>query len=282
MLRARTKSVAAPSSISSLGVGNWAPTDHDLTILIPAFNEDHRLGRTLQLLEAFLDQTQINYRVLVIDDGSQDETARFTDSMGFRFTTLQLSAHRGKGAAVRAGMLSATGSIIAFTDADLPFELHSMVNGYELIRRGQCEVVFGARDIAGSASRASRRLSRRLATKLFRLLTTSLICSPVSDTQCGLKLFSRTAALKIFSQTKIDGFAFDAEVVYLTSRLKLPYQKVAVKLLNEYGSSLSLSSQAIPMVRDVFRIWQSARHDRRLALVRTPGFESTLHPRSAA
>jgi dolichyl-phosphate beta-glucosyltransferase len=193
-----------------------------------------------------------------------------------------MSVHRGKGAAVRAGMLAATGSVIAFTDADLPFELQSLVSGYELIRRGRCEVVFGARDVAGAESRAARRLPRRIATKLFRILVSALVRSEVTDTQCGLKLFSRTAALRIFSQTRIDGFAFDAEVVYLTSRLKIPYQRVPVHLLNDYCSSLSLSRDAIPMILDVLKIRYIAANETASAPLRMPAADSAILPRSAA
>src|SRR4030081_546131 len=93
----------------------FAPTDHGLTVLIPAYNEQDRLGPTLAKVERFLDNTKIYYRILVVDDGSQDETAKFTNDRGYRLSTLRLPAHRGKGAAVRAGMLAATGAVVAFT-----------------------------------------------------------------------------------------------------------------------------------------------------------------------
>ncbi|HEX3871911.1 MAG TPA: glycosyltransferase [Pirellulales bacterium] len=230
------------------------PTDHELTVLIPAFNEHSRLGPTLDSLGAFLETTELDYRVVVCDDGSTDDTARYSEGRGHRFSTLALGRNQGKGAAVRAGMLSATGAVVAFTDADLPYDLRALIDGYTRICQRHCEAVFGARDMAGAASQAPRRLSRRIATAVFSRVVSTLISRRVTDTQCGLKLFSRRAAHTIFSQTTIDGFAFDAEVVFMTRKLGIPFERVPVTLINEYSSTLSLSRHALPMLADVMRV----------------------------
>jgi dolichyl-phosphate beta-glucosyltransferase len=115
-------------------------------------------------------------------------------------------------------------------------------------------VVFGARDIRESANLAPRHLTRRLASFAFRKIVSRLVSREVTDTQCGLKLFSRQAALEIFSRTTLDGFAFDAEVVLLTHLLKIPYHRVPVTLVNEYDSTLSLWRHALPMLLEVLRI----------------------------
>lgn len=209
---------------------------------------------TLTGLGEFLDRTQIDYRVVVVDDGSSDGTACLSDRFGRRFSTLRLGSNQGKGAAVRAGMLAATGAVVAFTDADLPYELDSLFQGYERIRSGHCEIVFGARDIDGAAANASRRWSRRLATAVFSTVVSTLVSREVTDTQCGLKLFSRRAARFIFSRTTIDGFAFDAEVVYLARRLGAPYERIPVNLINEYSSTLSIRRHALPMLLDVLKL----------------------------
>ncbi|HEX4129354.1 MAG TPA: glycosyltransferase [Pirellulales bacterium] len=231
-----------------------APTDHELTVLIPAFNEEDRLEPTLAALGAFLDGTPIDYRVMVVDDGSRDRTASLTDRLGHRFSTHRLHVNCGKGAAIRAGMLHATGEVVAFTDADLPYDLRGLIDGYQRIRRGRCAVAFGARDMAGAGVQAPRRLARRAATVVFSRLVSLLISRQVPDTQCGLKLFTRRAAVEIFSRTTINGFAFDAEVVYLTRRLGLPFERIPATLVNEYSSTLSLSRHALPMLLDVLRV----------------------------
>jgi dolichyl-phosphate beta-glucosyltransferase len=231
------------------------PSDHDLTIIIPAFNEEKRLPWTLAQLGVFLSEWDVDYRVMVADDGSSDRTAGLTHDLGPRFSTLRLTPQGGKGRAVRTAMLRATGRVIAFTDADLPFKLKALQQGYDLIRHTECDVVFGARDIEGAKHLAPRRLSRRLATFVFREIVSRMVSREVTDTQCGLKLFSRRAALEIFGRCTVDGFAFDAEVVMLTHRLGLPFRRIPVTLVNEFSSTLSLRGNALPMLMDVMRVW---------------------------
>jgi dolichyl-phosphate beta-glucosyltransferase len=230
------------------------PTDHDLTVIIPAYNEEKRLPWTLEQLTRYLTAWGIDYRVLVADDGSADRTASFSKKFGPRCSTMSMARQGGKGRAVRCAMLRATGRIVAFTDADLPFDLAALKNGYDLLDRGACRVVFGARDLAESASRVKRHFMRSMATQIFRRIVKFLISSPVADTQCGLKLFERRAALEIFSRSTIDGFAFDAEVVQLTHRLCYAFERIPVTLINDYDTTISLRRNALPMLADVFRL----------------------------
>jgi dolichyl-phosphate beta-glucosyltransferase len=253
-----TANVRSASATSEARLGPpmlTAPVaDHDLTVIIPAYNEEKRLPWTLAELTVFLNEWGVDYRLLVADDGSTDRTAALTRDLGPRCSTLRLSPQGGKGRAVRTAMLRAAGRVLCFTDADLPFKLTALQQGYEWIRRGQCEVVFGARDMAESENLAPRRLLRRLATFTFREVVRRLVSHEVTDTQCGLKLFSHRAALDIFSRCTIDGFAFDAEVVWLTHRLGLPFRRVPVTLVNEFTSTLSLRRNALPMLLDVVRL----------------------------
>lgn len=230
------------------------PADHDLTIIIPAYNEEKRLPWTLAQLAVFLTDWGVDYRVIVADDGSTDRTAALTRDMGPRYSTLRLVPQGGKGRAVRTAMLRATGRVVAFTDADLPFKLSALRQGYEWIRSGQNDVVFGARDIEGAENLAPRRLMRRMATFIFREIVRHIVSREITDTQCGLKLFSRQAALEIFGRATIDGFAFDAELVMLTHKLDLAFNRVPVTLVNEFSSTLSLRRNALPMLLDVIRV----------------------------
>jgi dolichyl-phosphate beta-glucosyltransferase len=233
--------------------------DHDLTVILPAYNEEKRLPWTLDELGRFLDGWGVDYRVIVADDGSSDQTPLLAKSLGRRYSTVRLDRHAGKGRAVRTAMLRATGRVVAFTDADLPFDLTSLRQGYSWINRGACEVVFGARDLDHSAHLAPRRVARTLATLVFRTVVRRLISRQVTDTQCGLKLFSRRAAVEIFSRATIDGFAFDAEVVLLTERLGLGFRRLPVVLINEYGSTLSLRRHTLPMLWEIIRLWRRSR-----------------------
>lgn len=228
------------------------PADHDLTVVVPAFNEQQRLPATLLGLKNYLDDWDIAYRVLVVDNGSSDATGQVAERFGRYFSTI-LETQSGKGAAVRAGMLAATGHVLAFTDADLPYDLAALRRGYEWIRGGACDVVFGARDLDESAMLADRRFTRRLASFVFRQLSHRLVSRTITDTQCGLKIFRRATALELFSRLTTTGFAFDAELVYLAGRWDLACRRVPVTLINEHASTLSVWRETLPMLRDIVR-----------------------------
>ncbi|HEV7223721.1 MAG TPA: glycosyltransferase [Pirellulales bacterium] len=246
---ALAQAVALPPAIGEAGL-----YDHDLTVVIPAFNEQHRLPRTLRILVDWLDKWGIDYRVLVVDDGSDDETLAVSSTFGPRVETLKLARQGGKGRAVKRGMMAARGRVVAYTDADLPYCLGALRGAYERIAAGRCSAAFGARDLPGSANRVAPALSRRLASAAFRLLTTRLISRQIPDTQCGLKVFSASAARQVFSRTTIAGFAFDVEVVWLCHRLRLDVERVPVTLMNDYDSSLSVTRHGASMLVDVLKL----------------------------
>ena len=232
-------------------------SDHDLTLVIPAYNEELRLPKTLTDAAAYLDEWGLDYRVIVVDDGSKDQTGTLTAGFGPRFSTIR-QPNGGKGSAVRKGLLAATGRIVAFTDADLPYDLVSLKAAYNIVTSGKSDAVFGSRDMSDSANLVERQFLRTMASAVFRGIVTFLVSRQVRDTQCGLKVFSRSAAQAIFSRATIDGFAFDAEAVFLAHCLKLRIHKVPVTLINEYASTISLSRNAIPMLLDVMRVrWRA-------------------------
>ena len=136
------------------------PTDHEFTVIIPAYNEERRLPKSLATIGQFLDESRLDYRVIVADDGSGDSTPELTQQRGPRFSTIRLAQNAGKGCAVRTAMLAATGQVVAFTDADLPFRLAALVQGYESIRQGKCEIVFGSRHLPQSGQIARRNIMR--------------------------------------------------------------------------------------------------------------------------
>jgi dolichyl-phosphate beta-glucosyltransferase len=241
------------SPFGSAPAGRIRRDEHELSVVIPAYNEASRLPATLDALAEYLADWGVDYRVLVVDDGSRDETAELVECRGRAFSVIR-QPNAGKGAAVRNGILQSTGRIVAFTDADLPYHLDGLRAAYDAVCSGAVEVGFGARDLKDSATLAPRRLVRRAAHETFRRIVTALVSRQVTDTQCGLKVFSRRAAIEIFSRTTINGFAFDAEVVYLTHALGLPFDRVPVVLINEYGSTISLARHALPMLIDVLRL----------------------------
>ncbi len=233
---------------------NLPATDHEFTVIIPAYNEERRLPKSLTALAEFLDDSLLDYRVIVADDGSRDRTPELASDYGPRFSTVRLSQNAGKGCAIRTAMLAATGQVVAFTDADLPFRLVALRQGYEWIRHGTCEIAFGSRHLLKSSHVAQRNLMRKLASTTFHGIVKCLVSPDVSDTQCGLKLFSRRAAVEVFSRASVNGFAFDTEVVLLARRLGLMHRSLPVTLVNEEMSTVSLARHALPMLWDVVKM----------------------------
>jgi dolichyl-phosphate beta-glucosyltransferase len=256
-----TPSVTSPQGSVAYGrsragklVDSLPVTDHEFTVIIPAYNEERRLPKSLEELGQFLDATQLDYRVIVADDGSVDRTPELAGGFGRRFSTVRLQKNGGKGRALRTAMLAATGQVVAFTDADLPFRLSALRQGYDLIAERQCEIAFGSRHMAQSSNVVKRTLMRRVASRAFHGVVKCLVSTDVTDTQCGLKLFSRRAAVEIFSRATVDGFAFDTEVVLLARRLGLAHRCLPVTLVNEMASTVSLARHALPMLWDVIKM----------------------------
>lgn len=244
-----------------------AASDHDLSIILPAFNEERRLPETLARLTQVLEDRDIDYRLLVTDDGSDDGTAEISNRFGWRCSTWRLPRHTGKGAAVRAGMLRGSGRVLAFTDADLPYELDALCVAYEWIRADRCDAVFGSRNLATSQCHVRRRRVRRIATVIYRTFVGSILAPGLGDVQCGLKVFSHRAARAIFSRASIDGLAFDAEIVLLSDALRLRRRTLPVMWIRDEASGLSPWRHALPMFVDLWRLrLKQGRDPRRRSL----------------
>lgn len=233
-----------------------------LTVVVPAYNEVARLPRTLDGLAAWASSREFSVEILVVDDGSRDATAEVAAQHPCGCGVIRLVANSGKGAAVRTGMLQGRGAVVAFTDADLPYRLDALEEAHDLIAGGTADIVYGGRDLAESAEAVSRARSRSLASVCYRRFASRLVSRDVPDTQCGLKAYSHSAAREVFGRVQTDGFAFDAEAIFVARRLGLTSARVPVVLVNEAGSTVSLRRHAAAMVRDVvkarFRHWHEA------------------------
>lgn len=236
--------------------------DFGLTVVVPAYNEVSRLPRTLDGLAEWTTTRDFSVEVLVVDDGSSDATAEVAARHPCGCGVIRLRANSGKGAAVRTGMLAGRGAVVAFTDADLPYRLDALEEAYGLIESGNADVVYGGRDLAESAEAVSRTRSRSVASVCYRRFVSRLVSRHVPDTQCGLKAYSHASAWDVFSRVQTDGFAFDAEAIFVARRLGLLSARVPVVLVNEAGSTVSLRRHAAAMVRDVvkarLRHWREA------------------------
>lgn len=222
-----------------------------LSIVIPAYNEERRLPATLSSVAAYVSELGRPCEVIVVDDGSEDGTSTVVKSFSTDHTYVRCLPvkHRGKGCAVRQGMLAATGQYVLFMDADLAVPMKA-VDDLRLWLTAGYDVAIGSREGVGAA-RIGEPLTRRLMGRVFNLAVQLLAVGGVRDTQCGFKLFRREAAQHIFSRVVIHGpnaemvtggrvTAFDVEVLFLAH--KLGYQVREVPVLWRFGTESKVSS----------------------------------------
>ncbi len=243
--------------------------------MLPAYNEAERIGPALDELFGYLRRRDEHARdgapgagalpaeieVLVVDDGSTDDTVRVVETRpeaagaidGVRLH-VQRVPHGGKGAAVRAGMLAATGDLVVFTDADMatpPDQIPLLVAAL-----ASHEVALGSRiQLDGSDMRATQPGYRRLLGKVFHLLASVWVVGPVQDTQCGFKGFRREAAQDLFGRQRVTSIVFDVELIYLARRRGYPMAIVPIRWFDKRGSRMrARPSLALRVAWDLFRI----------------------------
>ncbi len=250
-----------------------------LSIVIPAYNEAERLPATLARLRAFLDAEPYGAEIIVVDDGSADATAAVVERAAAADPRVQLvrAPHRGKGAAVRRGMLVATGHVRLMCDADLSMPTHEIPKLLAALRtdagpraaeaaaeppgaeRAAAAIALATREGAG-ARRIGEPYVRHLMGRVFNLLVRLLALPGLHDTQCGFKAFTAASAECLFRCATIDGFGFDVEVLYLARKWGLPLVEVPIAWYYQPSSRVSPLRDTIRMVRDVLRVrWNDAR-----------------------
>jgi dolichyl-phosphate beta-glucosyltransferase len=222
----------------------------DLSVIIPAFNEAGRLPRTLERVNAFLRQWSRSYEVLVADDGSTDETAQKARDAGA--TVLRDDRNRGKGHAVRRGMLAARGQRLLMTDADLSTPIEELPRFLARMDEG-FEVVIGSRALPGSTIEVHQPWYRENMGRVYNLFVRALALPGLRDTQCGFKLWSARAAREAFAAARLDGFSFDVEALYVARKRGYRIAELPVTWRNDAASRVGLGggSRAFP---DLLRI----------------------------
>lgn len=233
-----------------------APHRPRLSVVVPAYREERRIAATVAALRAALDGHGVE--IVVVDDGSGDATAAQAERAGAD-RVIRLPTNRGKGGAVRAGMLAASGSTIVFTDADLSYPPTQVLRLLAAVEAGW-DVVVGSRQHPETETIVASSRLRDVAGRLFNSATGLVLTRRFADTQCGLKGFHHDAAARIFGAARIDGFAFDVELLWLAAHFALAVEEVPVALANAAGSTVRLNVDPIRMIRDLWRIrrWAAA------------------------
>lgn len=232
-----------------------------LSLVIPAYNEEKRLPVSLARIAEWLGSRTppLSAEVLVVDDGSSDRTATVAEKtaagLGLPFRVLRLEENRGKGAAVRAGVLAASGEHVLVTDADLSTPIEEV----EKLLAADAPVAIGSRGLDATLVKERQSLFRVASGKTFNLLVRLLVVSGIRDTQCGFKLFQRDVAREVFSRTTVDRFAFDVEALLLSRRLGYRITEVPVLWFNSPDTRVGLGS-GLEAFAALFRIrWRVSR-----------------------
>lgn len=230
----------------------------DISLVIPAYNESGIIMDTIQTVSARLAELTAEYEVLIVDDGSTDGMAELVRGCGDPRVRLEgYASNRGKGCAVRTGMMAAQGDLILCTDADLAYGVDVFAGLLERLRTGEADLVIGSRRIGGEGYKNYPPL-RILMSKCFGLLSHMISGLPY-DTQCGIKAYRRQAARAIFSRCTTDGFSFDFEVLMRADRLGLKVEQFPVSVINFRESKVNVVRDSARMFRDVFRIRKKVR-----------------------
>ncbi len=236
-----------------------APGEMRLSVVVPAFGEADRIAATIARIRDELAPLAADggLEVVVVDDGSHDDTAAVARDAGADQVVVY-RPNRGKGAAVREGMLVALGRTVVFTDADLAYS-PAQIAGLVRATEAGWDVVVGSRQHTGTLTVVRAGRLRELGGRVINVFTGLVLLGRYRDTQCGLKAFRSDVARLIFSHTTIDGFAFDVEVFHLVERYGLTLTEVPVELENSQRSTVSVLRDASRLVRDLISIRNNDR-----------------------
>ena len=231
-----------------------APGELRLSLVVPAFREEDAIASTIARVEAGLGHLRADggFELIVVDDGSPDETAARARSAGAD-VVIDQPRNSGKGAAVRAGMLAASGRTVAFTDADLSYSPEQVEGLMRQVEAGW-DVVVGSRKHTETRTLVAARRLREVGGRVINALTSAVLLGQYRDTQCGLKAFRSDVARTIFARSVVDGFAFDIEVFHLVERFRFTLLEVPVDVVNSSTSTVHVVRDAGRLVRDLFRI----------------------------
>jgi dolichyl-phosphate beta-glucosyltransferase len=228
----------------------------DLSMVIPAYNEARRLPPTLARLRDYLDAGADSYEVLVVDDGSDDDTVAVARAVAREWPQLEvltLPDNQGKGAAVREGMLRARGALRAFSDADLSTPIEELPRLRSHLG-GACHVAIASRDAPGSDIQVHQPRWREFMGRSYNRILRLLVLPGIRDTQCGFKAFTAATAIDLFSRAQIDGWAFDLEILALARRRGHRIDEVAVTWSDDGRSRVSPLADLWKVVREAVTI----------------------------
>lgn len=224
------------------------------SLIIPMYNEEKILPDTIKTLHAYMESAFDDYEIVFADDGSTDRSRKIVEECGHeRMRVVGYEKNRGKGCAVRCGMLAARGDIRLFTDCDLAYGTEIIRTLYDKFTAAGCDVMIGSRNLSGDGYEGYTAL-RRIVSKTYIRVLCTIGGFKLSDSQCGFKAFSAKAAEDVFSRCETDGFAFDFEAILFATKLGYKIAELPVKIINHRESKVNVLSDSIRMLRDLMQI----------------------------
>ena len=232
-------------------------TGFDISIIVPAYNEEDLILGTLDGLQNYFKTRKESYEIILVDDGSRDRTLALIDEWQARnhvsLNVVVNEQNLGKGFSVRRGVEASRGTYLIFIDADLPYELDA-IDGFLKALQSGADLAIGSRVLPGSEVKGVPAL-RFFAGQVFSWMVQLFLFLGIRDTQCGFKSFTATAAREISRRLTISGFGFDVELLYVARKLKYTIQPVAVRMIHHrLGSRVRLLNHSLEMLADLFAI----------------------------
>ncbi|MDP8298569.1 MAG: glycosyltransferase family 2 protein [Candidatus Tantalella remota] len=228
-----------------------------LSIVIPAYNEEKRITRTLDRVYDFMKEKDYDYEVIVVDDGSSDDTlikvAESCFSADNRLRVIRNGENRGKGFSVKKGVLGSKGEYVLFSDADMSTPIEEVDKLFEVIKEGY-DIAIGSRSISGSDVKVRQPWYREKMGRVFNCFVRLFLLSGFNDTQCGFKLFKGDVIRSIAEDLKIDGFCFDVEILYLVGKKKYGIKEVGIVWNDSPDTRVQVLGSSLDMFLDLLRI----------------------------
>lgn len=228
----------------------------EYSIVIPAYNERERIGATLERVLEHVAQQGWSAEVLVVNDGSRDDTAEIVRAYAARSPRVRLlenPGNRGKGYSVRHGMIAAAGNVLLFTDADLSAPITEAGKLFAALRGG-AEVAIGSRWLQRELQVEKQPLYRQAAGRIFNQMLRAVLGLRYKDTQCGFKAFTRRAAAAIFPLQRIERWGFDPEILFIAERLGLAVAEVPVEWAHDERSKISPLRDGLRMLGEMLKV----------------------------
>lgn len=226
----------------------------EFSIVIPSYNGSQSLIKNLPEFCLFISKLNLNHEIIVVDDGSQDYEISEQFCKKNKLIFLRNIQNLGKGAAVKKGINEAKGKFIIFTDVDIPFEYTCFELFLDNLRNSDVDIVVGDRLLDNSVYFMEISKKRKRASEIFAWCVDKFILGGRFDTQCGMKGFKKEIALSLFQKSRINGFAFDVEILSMAVRKKLSIKRLPVRLRNQENSTIHLLRHSFEMIWDLIRI----------------------------